>query len=120
MLAKQFTILDRSSIMVNMNRKSVQQRAFILQLLVEGNSLRAASRIADVSINTVYKLLVEIGEVCDNYQDLAFRNLPCRTIQVDEIWSFVYAKHKNVTDDKVWNLEDLVKMADSYFTENSK
>ncbi|MCE9506926.1 MAG: IS1 family transposase [Alphaproteobacteria bacterium] len=81
-----------------MNQKSVSDRAKILQLLVEGNSLRAASRISDVSINTVYKLLVEVGEVCANYQDIAFRNLPCRTIQVDEIWSFIYAKRKNVTD----------------------
>lgn len=94
-------MLDRSSIMAynrSMNQKSVSDRAKILQLLVEGNSLRAASRISDVSINTVYKLLVEVGEVCANYQDIAFRNLPCRTIQVDEIWSFIYAKRKNVTD----------------------
>lgn len=92
------TMLKRSSIIIDMNRKSVQDRAKILQLLVEGNSLRAAARISDVSINTVYKLFVEVGAVCASYQDSAFRNLPCRTVQVDEIWSFVYAKRKNVTD----------------------
>jgi IS1 family transposase len=63
---------------------------------VEGNSLRAASRLADVSINTVYKLLVDAGEACSAYQDQAFRNLSCKRLQLDEIWSFVYAKQRNV------------------------
>src|SRR6266446_2246235 len=79
-----------------MNRLSITKRAHILNLLVEGNSLRAASRIADVSINTVYKLAVDAGDACSAYQDQAFRNLPCRRIQLDEIWSFVYAKARNV------------------------
>jgi IS1 family transposase len=79
-----------------MNRLSIAKRAHILNLLVEGNSLRAASRIADVSINTVYKLAIDAGEACSAYQDQAFHNLPCRRIQLDEIWSFVYAKQRNV------------------------
>lgn len=82
-----------------MNRKSTKERAKILQLLTEGNSMSATARIADCSINTVVKLLVDVGEVCAWYQDTVFRNLPCKRIQVDEIWSFVYAKKKNVTDD---------------------
>src|SRR5437868_3419019 len=79
-----------------MNRLPIAKRANILNLFAEGNSLRAASRIADVSINTVYKLAIDAGEACSAYQDQAFRNLPCRRVQLDEIWSFVYAKQRNV------------------------
>jgi IS1 family transposase len=79
-----------------MNRLPVAKRAQILHALVEGNSLRAASRLADVSINTVYKLLVDAGETCLAYQDQAFQNLPCKRLQLDEIWSFIYAKQRNV------------------------
>jgi IS1 family transposase len=79
-----------------MNRLPVAKRAHILNLLVEGNSLRSTSRIADVSINTVYKLAVDAGEACLAYQDQAFQNLPCKRVQLDEIWSFVYTKQRNV------------------------
>lgn len=79
-----------------MNRKSIEQKAQIIQLLVEGNSLRAASRIANCSINTVTKLLVEAGQSCADYQDKYLINLPCERIEVDEIWSFVYARRQNV------------------------
>src|SRR5437764_1822473 len=85
-----------AAILRRMNRLSIAKRAHILNLLVEGNSLRAASRIADVSINTVYKLAIDAGEACSAYQDQAFRNLPCRRVQLDELWSFVYAKQRNV------------------------
>lgn len=81
-----------------MNQKPVTERAHILALLTEGNSLRATSRIAGCSINTVTKLLVEIGEACAWYQDKNLRNLPCKRVQVDEIWSFVYSKQKNVPE----------------------
>lgn len=87
---------NRSSIRFNMNRLSLQARARILALLVEGNSMRAASRLAGVSINTVTKLLVDVGTACSEYQDKALRNLPCKRIQCDEIWSFCYSKEKNV------------------------
>lgn len=83
-----------------MNRLPLAKRAQILGLLVEGNSLRATSRLADVSINTVTKLLVDVGRACSEYQDKALRNLPCKRIQVDEIWSFVYAKEKNAPEAK--------------------
>ena len=79
-----------------MNRLPIAKHAQILHALVEGNSLRAASRLADVSINTVYKLAIDAGEACSAYQDQAFRNLPCRRLQLDEIWRFVYAKQRNV------------------------
>jgi IS1 family transposase len=82
-----------------MNNLPLAKRAQILGLLVEGNSLRATSRLADCSINTVTKLLVDVGTVCAEYQDKTLRNLKCKRIQCDEIWSFVYAKAKNADPD---------------------
>jgi IS1 family transposase len=81
-----------------MNKLSIEKRTQIISLLVEGNSLRATSRIADVSINTVTKLLVDIGTVCQKYHDEYVRNLTAKRIQCDEIWSFIYAKDKNLPD----------------------
>jgi IS1 family transposase len=83
----------------HMNKLSAAKRAQILGLLVEGNSLRAASRLADCSINTVTKLLVDVGVSCAMFQHQALRNLTCKRIQCDEIWSFVYAKAKNAPRD---------------------
>ena len=67
-------------------------------MLCEGSSMRSISRIVDVSINTVTKLLVDIGKACSDYQDRVFHNLKCSRIQCDEIWSFCYSKEKNVPD----------------------
>ena len=78
-----------------MNRLSIQERAKILGCLVEGNSMRATSRLCDVSINTVTKLLVDVGTACAIYQNEAMHNLTCKRIQLDEIWSFCYSKQKN-------------------------
>lgn len=86
--------------MLIMNRMPLAKRAQILGFLVEGMSLRAASRLADCSINTVTKLLVDVGTACAEYQDGVLRNLPCRRIQCDEIWSFVGAKQKNVPKER--------------------
>jgi IS1 family transposase len=83
-----------------MNRLPLTKRTQILGMLVEGNSLRATSRLADVSINTVTKLLVDTGEACAEYQDKALRNLTCKRIQCDEIWSFCYSKEQNVPANK--------------------
>lgn len=83
-----------------MNRMPLAKRAQILGYLVEGMSLRAAFRLADCSINTVTKLLVDVGMACAEYQDSALRNLRCRRIQCDEIWSFVGAKQKNVPTER--------------------
>jgi IS1 family transposase len=68
-------------------------------MLVEGNSLRATTRMAGCSINTVSKLLLDIGAACAGYQDEHLRDLSCKTIEADEIWSFVYSKQKNVPDE---------------------
>jgi IS1 family transposase len=86
--------------MFSMNRLSIEKRAAILGMLVEGNSLRATSRLADVSINTVTKLLVDLGAACSAHHDEHVRNLRLRYIQCDEIWAFCYAKDKNVPEDK--------------------
>src|SRR4051794_27976107 len=86
-----FTLED-----VSMNRLSLQDRAKILACLVEGNSLRSTSRLCDVSVNTVTKLLVDVGTACDLFQNETLRNLKCKRIQCDEIWSFCYAKERNL------------------------
>ena len=82
----------------DMNRLPLDRRAQILGMLAEGTSLRAASRLADVSINTVTKLLVDVGAACEHYQDRTLRDLKCKRIQCDEIWSFIYAKAKNLPE----------------------
>ncbi len=79
-----------------MNKLPLQKRAQILSMLCEGSSMRSISRVADVSINTVSKLLVEAGEACAAYHDEAVRDVNAKRAQCDEIWSFCYAKQKNV------------------------
>ena len=79
-----------------MNRLSVSKRAQIITLLVEGMSLRAISRVTDTSINTIANLLVDAGEACASYHDETVRRVRAKRVQVDEIWSFTYAKQKNV------------------------
>lgn len=81
-----------------MNRKSTKERAQILNCLVEGNSIRSTVRLTGASKNTIVKLLAEVGEACAWYQDTHLKNLPCKRVQVDEIWSFVYSKQKNVPE----------------------
>lgn len=83
-----------------MNRLSGTKQTQIITALVEGNSLRATARMCDVAFNTVLKLLPEIGRACLDYQDKALRNLTSKRIQCDEIWSFCYAKEKNVPVEK--------------------
>ena len=83
-----------------MNKLSTVKRAKILNMLVEGMSMRAASRVAEVSINTVTKLMVEAGEACAAYHDEAVRNVTADKVQCDEIWAFCYAKDKNVAHAK--------------------
>lgn len=83
-----------------MNRLSVEKRAQVVRCLVEGNSIRATVRMTGVAKNTVTKLLVDLGGACSIYMDNHMRDLPCETVQVDEIWAFVGAKAKNVTSEK--------------------
>ena len=86
--------------MLNMNRLGSETRAQVIRCLVDGNSIRATVRITGVAKNTVTKLLVQAGAICSEYQDRELRDLSCRRIQCDEIWSFVGAKDKNVPEEK--------------------
>jgi IS1 family transposase len=79
-----------------MNRLSLKERAAIIRALVEGNSLPSTTRICGHSINTVSKLLVELGRACTAYQMEYLTDLPATRIECDEIWEFVYAKNRNV------------------------
>jgi IS1 family transposase len=85
---------------MGMNKLPLAKRTQILAMLCEGSSMRSISRIADVSINTVSKLLVEAGEACLAIHDEQVRGVKAARIQCDEIWSFCYAKQKNVADAK--------------------
>ena len=82
---------------MGMNTLSKERRAQVVAALVEGNSIRSTVRMTGVAKGTVLKLLVDLGDACERYQDAALRNLKSKRIQCDEIWSFCYAKKKNVT-----------------------
>ncbi len=79
-----------------MNRLPLNKRALILRCLLEGMGIRATARTADVEKKTVSKLLAAAGRTAAEYQDRTLRDLPCKRIQVDEIWAFVYAKEGNL------------------------
>lgn len=81
-----------------MNKLPLEKRTQILQMLCEGSSMRSISRIVGVSINTVTKLLEDAGSACAAHHDKAVRNLKSARIQCDEIWSFCYAKERNVPE----------------------
>lgn len=81
-----------------MNRLSNADRTRVIACLVEGTSIRATVRITGVAKKTVARLGVELGQACENFADKIMVNLPCKNIQCDEIWSFTYAKEKNVPE----------------------
>jgi IS1 family transposase len=83
-----------------MNKLNPKKQAQVVSALVEGNSIRATVWMTGVSKNTIVKLLADLGKACAEYQDKVFKNLSCKHIQCDEIWSFCYAKEKNVPEDK--------------------
>ena len=85
---------------MRMNKLPLAKRTQILAMLCEGSSMRSISRVTDVSINTVSKLLVEAGEACLAIHDETVRNVKASRIQCDEIWSFCHAKQKNVATAK--------------------
>jgi len=79
-----------------MNRLTADQRAKVLHMLCEGNSIRSITRVLGVGKNTVIRLLADAGKACMEYHDVNVRNVACNRIEVDEIWSFTYAKAKNI------------------------
>ncbi len=83
-----------------MNQLSVAERTRVVSALVEGNSLRAISRMTGTHRGAILKLLADLGRACSIFQDNALRNLTCKRIECDEIWSFVGAKEKNTTTEK--------------------
>lgn len=83
-----------------MNKLSTDKRTQIISALVEGNSIRATCRITGAAKGTVTRLLESVGKACSKYQNEHLINLNCKNIQLDEIWSFCYAKQKNVPEDK--------------------
>lgn len=86
--------------MVIMNRLDIQTRALIINCLVEGNSIRATVRLTGAAKNTVTKLLVDIGEACAAFHFKHVKGVFSRRIRCDEIWSFCYAKAKNVPEEE--------------------
>ena len=86
--------------MLGMNKLPLAKRVQILTMLCEGSSMRSISRVCDVSINTVSKLLVDAGKACAAFHDATVQNVKTRRCQVDEIWSFTAAKQKNVRNMK--------------------
>ena len=81
------------------NKLHIQKQVAVISALFEGNNIRATVRMTGVSKNTVTELLVDLGRACTEYQDKTFRSLKCQRIQCDEIWSFCYAKDKNVPEE---------------------
>ena len=77
-----------------MNNLPLEKKVQIINLLVEGNSLRSTSRITGCSINTVTKLLVDVGKACQDFHNEKVVNVPSKRVQCDEIWSFVHGKTK--------------------------
>jgi IS1 family transposase len=83
-----------------MNRLAIEKQAQVLAALVNGNSVLATVRMTGVAKNTIVKLLADVGDACLDYQDRHLRDLPCKRIECDEIWSFCYSKEKNVPADR--------------------
>lgn len=83
-----------------MNKLPMAKRVAVVAALVEGNSIRATSRMTDVSKPTILKLLADLGEACAEYHDRAVRNVKASRIQADEIWSFVGSKEKSTSPER--------------------
>jgi IS1 family transposase len=79
-----------------MNKLPLAKRVQILSMLCEGSSMRAITRVAGISLNTVTKLLIDAGKACDAYHDQHVRGVKATRVQCDEIWAFCYSKQKNV------------------------
>jgi IS1 family transposase len=86
--------------MMDMNKLTTAKRTAVVAALVEGNSIRSTARMTNVSKPTILKLLADLGEACASYHDVHVRGLKSRRMQVDEIWSFIGAKARNVSDEK--------------------
>ena len=90
----------KSSYINGMNRLPLKTRTLILNMLCEGQSMRATARLADVSFNTVSRLLIDAGKICADLHDEMVQGVTASRVQCDEVWSFTYAKQKNVATAK--------------------
>jgi IS1 family transposase len=93
-------MLERSCIIGDMNKLPFDKEVAVISALVEGNSIRATSRMTGVAKGTILSLLEKIGTACADFHDRAVRNVKSRRVQCDEIWQFCYAKDKNVPTEK--------------------
>lgn len=84
-----------------MNKLSVDKKVAVVTALVEGCSIRSIGRMTGVAKGTILRLLAEVGTACADYLDTTVRNIPAKRVQIDEIWSFVGCKQKNVTAEKI-------------------
>src|SRR2546421_6261767 len=103
-------MLEHLITLIHMNVLSQAKQAAILKALTEGSSIRSTARMVGVSKTTVLRLLVDLGQFCMIYQREKLRNLPCQSIQVDEIWAFVGAKQRHAKrpgDGDVWTFTAL-------------
>jgi len=89
-----------------MNRLTKEKRAQVINCLIEGCSIRSTVRMTGVAMKTVMRVLVEVGDVCADYQDQVFRDLSCRRLQLDEMWGWIYCKDKNRTEEIAKNHPD--------------
>jgi hypothetical protein len=80
-----------------MNRVPLARRIQIINCLVEGNSIRSAERMTGTHRDTICRLLAEVGDGCAKLMDEQMRELPCRRIEVDEIWAYVSKKQRHLT-----------------------
>src|SRR5205823_3136584 len=86
-------------IILHMRRLESQTRAQVVSCLIEGCSVRATVRMTGVAKKTVMRVVVEVGEICADYQDRVFHNLRSRRVQLDEVWTWIYCKEKNRTEE---------------------
>lgn len=83
-----------------MNKLPAAKRVQILSMLCEGSSMQSTARVCDVAFNSIVKLLADAGKACEEFHDKTVRNVSSKRVQCDEIWSFVYAKQRNVATAK--------------------
>src|SRR5437764_14787861 len=92
-------MLKRLEYITCMNKLDSSTRENVISCLIEGCSIRATVRMTGVAKKTVMRLLFEVGMICADYQDRVFRDLNCKLLQLDEMWSWIYCKDKNRTEE---------------------
>ncbi len=78
------------------NTLNTDKKVAIIGSLAEGSSIRSIERITGVHRDTIMRLGVKVGQGCTALMDEKMRNLPCRRLEMDEIWGFVGKKERHV------------------------